>query len=71
MFSEKDKFCWLLSARSPADCSQEIREPPVPRERVFILTLFVAFFFLPFFFGLFLLASTSVYSNSEGMLVIR
>lgn len=75
MFSAKDKFCRLLSISSPADCSREIREPPAPEDRVFIL-FFVAFFFLPsfiffFFFGLFLLASTSVYSSLEGTAVIR
>jgi hypothetical protein len=73
MFPTKDKICWLLSTCSPADCGQEIRMPPTPRNGVFLLWwFFYAFFsFLPFFFGLFLLASTTVYLSLEVTAVIR
>lgn len=72
MFSAKDKICWLLSTRSPADCGQEIREPPTPGNGVFVpVFFFMPFFFLPFFFGLFLLASTVVYLSLEVTAVIR
>lgn len=72
MFSAKDKICWLLSTRSPADCGLEIREPPTPGNGVFCHGVFLCLFFsLPFFFSLFLLASTTVYLSLEVTAVIR
>lgn len=73
MFSAKDKICWLLSTRSPADCGQEIRMPPTPGNGVFCYGGFLCLFFSSFlsFFGLFLLASTAVYLSLEVTTVIR